>query len=81
MRDSGNPEIIFFNMEGGYFISVLDALKERFGGLVQGNESVLHGYSSTISFRIEVRVVYNPSDVFAGLNMRSDRGTKPGQIR
>ena len=81
MRDSGDPEMIFFNMEGGSFISALDALKERFDGLVQGDETVLHGCSSTISLRIEVRVVYNPSDVFAGLNMRSGRATNPGQIR
>jgi len=48
MRDSGDPEIIFFNMEDGSFISALDALKERFDGLVQGGETVLHGCSSTI---------------------------------
>lgn len=81
MRDSGDPETIFFNMEDNSFISVLDALKGRFNGLVQGCETVLHGCSSTISLRIEVKVVYNPSDALAELNMRSGRATNPGQIR
>jgi len=81
MRDSGDPEIFFFNMEDGSFISALDALKERFDSLVQGGETVLHGCSSTISLRIEVKVVYNPSDASAELNVRSGRATNPGQIK
>ncbi|KAF9650886.1 hypothetical protein BDM02DRAFT_3111456 [Thelephora ganbajun] len=53
MRESGDPELIFFNMEGGPFISASDALKECFSGLVRGEETVLHGCSSTISLHIE----------------------------
>jgi len=81
MRDSGDPEITFFNIEDGSFISALDALKERFDGLVQGGETVLHGCPSTTSFRIEVKVVYNPSDALAGLKMRNGQATNPGRIR
>lgn len=69
MRESGDPELIFFNMEGGSFISVSDALGERFDGLVQGEERVLHACSSTISLRIEVSIMYNLSDASAGLNL------------
>lgn len=60
MQESGDPELIFFNVEGGAFISASEALKERFSGLVHGEESVFHGCSSTISLRIEVSVAYNP---------------------
>jgi hypothetical protein len=59
MRENGDPELIFFNLEGGSFISASDALRERFSGLVQGEEAVLHECSSTVSLRIEVSVVYD----------------------
>ena len=59
MRENGDPELIFFNLEGGSFISASDALRERFSGLVQGEEAVLRECSSTVSLRIEVSVVYD----------------------
>lgn len=40
----------------------MDALDERLVGLVRGGETVFHGCSSTESLRIEVSVVYNPSE-------------------
>ena len=55
-------------MEGGSFISASDALRERYDGLAKGEETVLHGSSSTISLRIEVSIVYNPSDAVGGPN-------------
>jgi len=64
MQESGDPELIFFGMEDGTFISASDALGERFSGLVRGEETVFQGCSSTISLRIEVTVVYNPCGVF-----------------
>jgi len=57
--------LIFSNMEDGSLISASDAHRERLDGLVQGEETAPHGYSSTISLRIEVNVVYNLSDAFA----------------
>lgn len=69
MRESGDPELIFFNVEGGSFISASDALRECFDGLVQGEETVLHGCSSTISLRVEVSIAYSPSDAFEGFNI------------
>jgi len=57
--------LIFFNMEDGSLISASDAHRERLGGLVQGKKTAPHGYSSTMSLRIEVNVVYNLSDAFA----------------
>jgi hypothetical protein len=44
-------------MEDGSFISASDALRERFDGLVRGEETMFHGSSSTISLRIEVSIV------------------------
>ena len=68
MRESGDIELIFFTMQGGTFISASDALAERFSGLLQGEETMLHGCSSTISLRIEVIIVYNLQDPSVSLN-------------
>jgi hypothetical protein len=48
MQDSGDSELIWFNVEDGSFISASDALEERFDGLVLREETVFHGCSSTI---------------------------------
>jgi hypothetical protein len=81
MRESGDPELIFFHLEGGSFISVSDALRERFPGLVRGDETVLHGSSSTISLRVEVSIVHDPSDVFPAEHTCSGQAIDPGRIR
>lgn len=81
MQESGDPELIFFGMEDGSFISASDALRERFSGLVRGEETVFHGCSSTISLRIEVSVAYNPCGVFVTGCIRSGLGTSLGRIR
>ena len=63
MYESGESELIWFNNQDGSFISASDALQERLDGLVKGEEPVFDGCSSTISFRLEVSLLYNsPED-------------------
>ena len=61
---SGDPELIYFSMGDGAFISASDALRECFSGFVQGDETVFHGSSSTISLRIEASVVFDRCGAF-----------------
>ena len=48
MRESGDQGLIFFTIQGGSFISALDAMRQRFDGLVRGDEMVLRGCSWTV---------------------------------
>lgn len=81
MQESGDPELIFFGMEDGTFISASDALRERFSGLIRGEETVFHGCSSTISLRIEVSISYNPCGVLCDWTLCSGLGISLGRIR
>jgi hypothetical protein len=72
---------MLFALANGSFISAMDAHRERFDGLLRGEETMFHGCSSTINLRIEVSNVLNFWGDFEYRTGGEGQVVDPGQIR